>query len=141
MQILGLGRAGDGDDVVSLSHEPRQRQAADVHALLLGDLVQDVQQLEVLGEVLRREPGHQPAEVAFREVVGGPVSTGQKTTTQGGVGDDRDAELTAGLEKRARSGVLDVHAEGAVLHLDGRDVVDLASGESYQQPPFPDNNM
>jgi hypothetical protein len=44
---------GDGEDVISLSQEPREGKLAGSNVLLLGELFDLVNDLEVLGEVLR----------------------------------------------------------------------------------------
>jgi hypothetical protein len=54
-EVLAAFGARDGNDVVALGKEPRQRELAARHVLLGGDLVHALHQLEVLIEVLALE--------------------------------------------------------------------------------------
>jgi hypothetical protein len=74
LQIRDPLGAGDGDDVriavaAALRHHPRQRQLGGRHALLVGDLLHPLDQVQVLLERLALEPRAVPAEVVGREVL------------------------------------------------------------------------
>ena len=71
------------------------------------------------------EAGHEAAEIAFFEVVGGFDLTGDEAAAEGGVGDCGDAEVAASLQE-ADLGVFDVDGEGGVFDLNSGDMVDGA---------------
>ena len=61
---------GDGDNVPSLSHHPRQGDLASSCVVLLPNLLQAIREFEDVGEVLLRVPSDVFAEVAVLKVVG-----------------------------------------------------------------------
>jgi hypothetical protein len=138
-------RARDGEEVVSLSQNPRQSQLTGGAVLLLRNLGEAVHKLEVLGEVLGREARCECAEVALFEVVGAADLAAEHAAADGGVGDDGYAQLAGGLEEADLVGfnvetegrvpvfgrsigvaVVCVGSRGHSLDLDGVDVNNLA---------------
>ena len=107
IQVLQLLGSGDGNDILTLGHQPSERQLAGSTALPSRDLADPVRELEILGEVLFREAGGHSPEISFFEVVGGLVCSRQHAATEGRVGDDSDAEFAAGFQE-ADFGVLNV---------------------------------
>jgi hypothetical protein len=106
-------RARDGEEIVSLRQNPRQRQLAGRAVLLLRDLGQAVHELKVLREVLGREARCKGAKVALFEVVWAADLAAEHAAADGGVGDDGNAELAGGFEEADLVG-FDVEAEGRV---------------------------
>jgi hypothetical protein len=68
---VGVTQAGDGDDVVLLRQQPRQRQLCEGGALALGELGRLAHDGDVGVEVLRLPPGE-----VLAEAVGGAVVRG-----------------------------------------------------------------
>ena len=78
-------RAGDGDDIVALSHYPSQRQLGGLAALLLRHLLDFSDELQVLSEVFALESWDEAAKIVRREIIEGFDLAGQESTTEGTV--------------------------------------------------------
>lgn len=124
LQILNLLRSWNREDVISLRHQPRQRQLTSRAPLLPRQLLDAVHQPQVLREVLLAETRGELAEVALLKVGGGFVLAGEDAAAERRIGDGGDAELATGGKERDL-GLLDVGGERRVLDLHGVDVVDL----------------
>lgn len=123
LDTVQLRTPRDGEDVVTLRHQPRERQLAGRDALRLRDRGDFVDKLEVLGEVLRTEAGHDAPHVRGLEVIGRAVCAREHAPPDRRVCDNGDAELARGLQ-HVDLGRLDIEREGRVLDLDGGDGVD-----------------
>ena len=66
---LLLGRPRDGDNIVALGKQPRERNLARRRVVFLPDLLQAVGNLEDVREVLLRVAGDESAEIALLKVV------------------------------------------------------------------------
>ena len=124
LEILNLLRTRDGNDILALRHQPSEGQLARGTALLPGERLDLLDELEVLGEILGREARRHAAEIALFEIVGRFVLARHEAAAEGAVRDGGDAEGAADGEE-VDGWVFDVHAEGAVFDLHGRDRVDF----------------
>lgn len=111
-------------DVIALRQQPGQRQLSGRTTFFTRDLLQQLRQHEVCGQVLGRKARHHAAQVNLRLEVGVTAQLARdEPLGQRRIRRDRDAELAAGVEE-AEGGIFDLDAVRAVLHLHGRDGVD-----------------
>src|SRR4028119_2455442 len=99
LQVLAALGAGDGDYVLALGEQPRERELPRRHALAFGDLAHPVGELHVLHEVLlseAREAG--AAGVLFWHVLDALEASGQEAAPKGRVGYETDTELAQGRQ-------------------------------------------
>lgn len=83
-----------------------------------------VNELEILGEILRRESRHVTPPIARPEVLGAFVLACKHPPAERAVGYGRYAQLATRGEQVCAGGVFDVEGEGGVFDLDGVDGVD-----------------
>lgn len=139
LEVSQVRRSGDRDDIVSLRHEPCQRElAGSTAAMFLGDGQEPVGEIEVFVEIFGAETGRQGAEVAFGEVLGALISAGEKASAERGIGDDGDAEFARGLQDVE---LFDLERPGAVFHLDRVDVFDRTGSSQRVGGTFADAEM
>lgn len=98
LEILDLRRAGNGEDIITLSQQPCQRQLARRDALLLSNFAEGIDDLEVEREVLLAEAWCPSAEVILGEVVWRLDTAREEASAEGRVGDDSSAEFAGRLE-------------------------------------------
>src|ERR671930_626479 len=98
LQIVAALRARDGDKVVALGEDPRDRELGGRDALLCRDLLHLRRQREVRFQVFAGEARASAAEVALVEFVGRAEAAGEKAAAERRVGDESDSELAAGGE-------------------------------------------
>src|SRR6266849_678406 len=120
LEVLPPLRAGDGDDVVPLSQEPGEDELAGFHALLLGDLLDPMDEREVVLEVPVLEARMLTAPVIRGEVAEVLDPSRQEAAAEGRVGDEGDAELPTGGQGLLRR----VPVEKRVLALHRAQAVD-----------------
>lgn len=94
IKVLDSGRAGDGDDIITLAHQKCQAKLARRAAFVFGQRLDALDQLQILGEVLLAVPRSEAAEIAFLEIGAALDAAGQEPTTQRRIGDGRNSELT-----------------------------------------------
>lgn len=124
MARVGTHSPWNGKDIFALRKQPRQRYLAHRYALLLGCFPNGSHKVHVLSEVLGREPREFLPRVAVLEVVRALELPGEQAARQRRIADDGDSQFAAGGEQRPGRRVLDLRAEGAVLHLDSSDGMD-----------------
>lgn len=120
LQILQLLRPRDRDDILPLLHQPRQCQLPRRDSLSIGNHLQGIHQVDILGEIFVGEARGGASIVALWEVLIGAILAGEHAAAERRVSDDGDAEFTARLQK-ADLWVFDFHREGAVFDLYGAD--------------------
>jgi len=124
IQTLRVGSTGDGEEIITLGHDPGQRELRRRTTLPLCNLGNGIHELQVLWEVLLAESRRHASKVTLFEIVRAAHSPGQHTPAQRRVAHDRYAEFATGVQQ-PDFGVLNVQRERRVLDLHGLDGVDL----------------
>ena len=122
--VLDLLRARDGNDILPLRQQPRQRQLPGRAPFRLRQRPDLVHELQVFGEILLREARKPQSGVTGLEIVAGLVLTGEESPAERAVGDDGNVELATGFEQ-SNLRIFNVGGKGAVFDLQRSDRVDF----------------
>src|SRR3984893_9825813 len=95
LEVRAMLGAWNGQDVLALREEPGERELGRSGALLSGDLLDPADEPEVVLEILILEARMLPATVVLGNVPSLLDPGAQQTASEGRVGDEGDAELTA----------------------------------------------
>ncbi|MNG27498.1 hypothetical protein D3C84_1126240 [compost metagenome] len=90
-----LCRTWDGHNPVLLRHQPGQRELGGCHALAFGPGFHQAHKFQVIGPILRRKPGFDPADITLgktRSFVDGPA---EKTDPERAPRDEANAQFLA----------------------------------------------
>lgn len=109
---------------LTLSHQKRQHQLPAGTGLPRRDRRNRIDEVEILGKILRTEPRREPPEIALLEVLKPSILPRQEPPPQRTIRHGRDPQLPTRLQQ-ADARVLDIHRKGRVLDLDGGDMMDF----------------
>lgn len=116
IKILGRSCSGDRDDVRALSKKPCDSNLGRSTAVVIGNILQPLNQFKDLREVFLCVLGELAAEIIFGNIGERLNLPSQETSAHGTVCNDSDTKFTAGSQKIG-GGRFNVQGERTVFHL------------------------
>src|SRR5207245_2640614 len=98
LQILSPFRSWNRNDVFTLGQDPRERELSRSATFFARDFYHSLHQIEIALKILALKSGRRSSVVVLRQVFRFLNLAGQKTATEGTIGNETDSKLAANAE-------------------------------------------